>query len=250
MSVSDNSELPLVPEPVHPSLASRIRTYFLTGLIVAGPVAITIWLVWSFVTWVDDLVRPFIPVAYRPETYLPIKVPGFGLIIAFVALTVLGFLTANLVGRTFVEIGEMILERVPIVRPIYRGLKQVFETLFSKSASSFRTVGLVEFPAPGMWSLVFLSTPPGADITATLPSQDEYVSAFMPCTPNPTTGFFFYVLRRDVIELDISVEDSAKLLMSAGMIQPGGGPEQQKKLAAMAEQARDARAVRESAAAE
>ena len=246
-----NLESSGTPEPPHHGIASRIRTYFLTGLIVAGPVAITIWLVWSFVTWVDDLVRPFIPVTYRPETYLPIKVPGFGLIIAFVALTVLGFLTANLVGRTFVDIGEKILERVPIVRPIYRGLKQVFETLFSKSASSFRTVGLVEFPAPGMWSLVFLSTPPGADITQTLPSEHEYVSAFMPCTPNPTTGFFFYVLRRDVIELAISVEDAAKLLMSAGMIQPGGGgAEQQKKLAAMAETARAARAVRENEAAE
>src|SRR5436305_12982521 len=237
-------------EPTHHGIGSRIRNYFLTGLIVAGPVAITIWLVWSFVTWVDDLVRPFFPIAYRPETYLPIKVPGFGLIIAFLALTVLGFLTANLVGRTFVEIGEMILERVPIVRPIYRGLKQVFVTLFSKSGSSFRTVGLVEFPAPGMWSLVFLSTPPGGEITATLPSEDEYVSAFMPCTPNPTTGFFFYVLRREVIELAISVEDAAKLLMSAGMIQPGGGPEQQRKLAALAETARVARDVRESAAAE
>ena len=234
------------PEPApHHSAASRIRNYFLTGLIVAGPVAITIWLVWSFVTWVDDLVRPFIPVTYRPETYLPIKVPGFGLIIAFLALTVLGFLTANLVGRTFVDIGETILSRVPIVRPIYRGLKQVFETLFSKSGSSFRTVGLVEFPAPRMWSLVFLSTPPGADITATLPSREEYVSAFMPCTPNPTTGFFFYVLRREVIELGITVEDAAKLLMSAGMIQPGGGADQQKKLAAMAETARVARAAAE-----
>ena len=156
---------------MHHGVASRIRTYFLTGLIVAGPVAITIWLVWSFVTWVDDLVRPFIPIAYRPETYLPVKVPGFGLIIAFLALTMLGFLTANLVGRTFVEIGEMILERVPIVRPIYRGLKQVFETLFSKSGSSFRTVGLVEFPAPGMWSLVFLSTPPGADLYRAAPER-------------------------------------------------------------------------------
>src|SRR3954462_8862220 len=252
MSVTDESELRSgLPEPApHHSISSRVRTYFLTGLVVAGPVAITIWLVWSFVTWVDDLVRPFIPVAYRPETYLPIKVPGFGLIIAFLALTVLGFLTANLVGRTFVEIGEMILERVPIVRPIYRGLKQVFETLFSKSGSSFRTVGLVEFPAPGMWSLVFLSTPPGADITVHLPRQEEYVSAFMPCTPNPTTGFFFYVLRREVVEIDISVEDAAKLLMSAGMIQPGGGPDQQKKLAAIAETARVSRAVREKAAVE
>jgi uncharacterized membrane protein len=253
MSISETPQLPLdasPPEPPHHGLASRVRTYFLTGLVVAGPVAITMWLIWSFVTGVDDLVRPFIPIAYRPETYLPAKVPGFGLIIAFLALTILGFLTANLVGKTLVEIGETILERLPIVRPLYRGLKQVFETLFSKSGSSFRTVGLVEFPAPGMWSLVFLSTPPGADITATLPSDDEYVSAFMPCTPNPTTGFFFYVLRHDVIELAISVEDAAKLLMSAGMIQPGGGPEQQKKLAAMAETARAARIVRESAAAE
>jgi len=247
-----NPESSAPPEPTHHGAASRIRTYFLTGLIVAGPVAITIWLVWSFVTWVDDLVRPFIPVAYRPETYLPIKVPGFGLIIAFLALTLLGFLTANLVGRTFVDIGERILERVPIVRPLYRGLKQVFETLFSKSASSFRTVGLVEFPAPGMWSLVFLSTPPGADLTAQLPSDDEYVSAFMPCTPNPTTGFFFYVLRRDVIELSVTVEDAAKLLMSAGMIQPGcgGSSEQQRKLAALAEAAKAARGIPTNAAAE
>ena len=250
MSILESLEAKAVPEPPHHGAASRIRNYFLTGLIVAGPLAITIWLVWSIVTWVDDLVRPFIPITYRPETYLPIKVPGFGLIIAFLALTTLGFLTANLVGRTLVEVGETFLERVPIVRPIYRGLKQVFETLFSKSGSSFRTVGLVEFPAPGMWSLVFLSTPPGADVTVTLPSREEYVSAFMPCTPNPTTGFFFYVLRRDVLELGISVEDAAKLLMSAGMIQPGGGADQNKKLAALAETARAARGIRENAAAE
>jgi uncharacterized membrane protein len=102
-----------------------------------------------------------------------------------------------------------------------------------------------------MWSLVFLSTPPGADVTVTLPSNEEYVSAFMPCTPNPTTGFFFYVLRRDVLELAISVEDAAKLLMSAGMIQPGGGgADQQKKLAALADTARAARGLRENEAAE
>src|SRR5882672_11432338 len=100
------------PEPAHHGVASRVRNYFLTGLVVTGPVAITIWLIWSFVTWVDDLVRPFIPFAYRPETYLPVKVPGFGLIIAFLALTVVGFLTANLVGKTLVGIGETFLGRV------------------------------------------------------------------------------------------------------------------------------------------
>ena len=244
-TVPSDLEDSIVPsEPVAPSGGrARIRNYFLTGLIVAGPVAITVYLIWSFVTWVDDLVRPFIPPAFRPETYLPIKIPGFGLIIAFLALTLLGFLTANLVGRKMVEFSERILERMPVVRPLYRGLKQVFETLFSKTATTFRTVGLVEFPAPGMWSLVFLSAPPGSDITARLPTQEEHVSVFMPCTPNPTTGFFFFVPRREVIELDIPVEAAAKLIMTAGMIQPSGGGSEQGKLAALAETARTAKAV-------
>ena len=232
-----------IPEPAHPQSGpvSRLRKYFLTGLIVAGPVAITMWLVWSFVTWVDDLVRPFVPVAFRPETYMPMKIPGFGLIIAFFALTMLGFLTANLVGRTLVEFGETVLERMPIVRPLYRGLKQVFETLFSQSGSTFRKVGLIEFPSPGMWSLVFISAPPGGDMTAALPDE-EHVSVFMPCTPNPTTGFFFYVPSRQVIELDVPVESAAKLIMTAGMIQPGSEPNRQ--LAALAATARAAQAAR------
>ena len=161
---SDIGDALISSEPVATSAVAggrgRIRNYFLTGLVVAGPVAITMYLIWSFVTWVDGLVRPFIPPTFRPETYLPVQIPGFGLIIAFLALTLLGFLTANLVGRKLVEFSERILERMPVVRPLYRGLKQVFETLFSKSASTFRTVGLVEFPAPGMWSLVFVSQPP------------------------------------------------------------------------------------------
>jgi uncharacterized membrane protein len=190
--------------------------------------AITAWLIWSFITWVDDLVRPFIPPAYRPETYLPWPIPGTGLVIGVVALTLLGFLTANLVGRTLVELGEGLLSRMPIVRPIYKTMKQIFETLFSKTGSSFRQVALVQFPAPGMWSLVFLSQPPGSDLAAKLP-DGEHVSAFMPCTPNPTTGFFFYVLRKDLIVLDITVENAMTLLISAGMVQPDG--DAQKKLA-------------------
>jgi len=223
-------------------VGGRIRNYFLTGLVVAGPLAITVWLTWSFITWVDDLVRPFVPVAYRPETYLPGKIPGTGLIIVVVALTVLGFLTANLVGRKLVEAGERLLDRMPLVRSIYKGLKQVFETLFSESGSSFRTVGLVEFPAPGMWSLVFLSQRPSKEIVSRLPSHEEHVSVFLPCTPNPTTGFFFFVARSAIIELDIPVEAAAKLIMSAGLIQPGNG-DTAKKLATFAEAARMARAA-------
>jgi len=226
-------------------LAGRLRNYFLTGLVVAGPVAVTLWLIWWFVTWVDNLVRPVIPTAYRPETYLPIAVPGFGLIIAFVALTLLGFLTANLVGSSVVSFGEGVLSRMPIVRPIYRTTKQIFQTLFSAGESSFRRVGLVEFPAPGMWSLVFLTQPPSPPIAAHLP-QTEHISAFLPCTPNPTTGFFFYVPRADVIDLDITVEQAMSLLISAGIIQPGV-EDPQHRLAALAETARAAQAARAEA---
>ena len=236
------------PALFHHSLAARIRNYFLTGLILMGPLYITVNLTWWFIKWVDDVVRPFIPAAYRPETYSPVYFPGSGLIIAFCALTLLGFLTANLVGRTLVEFGENILNRMPVVRPIYKSLKQIFETLFSKSGSSFRRVALVEFPSPGMWSLVFLSQPASPDIAARLP-QTEHVAAFMPCTPNPTTGFFFYVPRRDLIELDITVEAAMTLLMSAGMVQPGGNGDQQKKLSALADAARAAHAAQTNRAA-
>jgi uncharacterized membrane protein len=224
--------------PPHHSVLARLRNYFLTGLILVGPLYITISLTWWFVTWVDDAMRPFIPVGLRTETYLPFRVPGYGVIIALCALTLLGFLTAGLVGRTFVEFGENLLSRMPIVRPIYKTMKQIFETLFSKSGSSFRTVALAEFPA-GMWSVVFLAPPPGGDIAARLPGGGEYVSCFLPCTPNPTTGFFFYAPRSQIIELDISVEQAMTLIMSAGMAQPNG--DAQKKLSAVIEQGRAAR---------
>lgn len=226
-------------------MGARLRNYFLTGLVVAGPLAVTSWLIWTFVTWVDDLVRPLIPEMYRPETYLPVRIPGSGLVIALFALTLLGFLTHNFVGRSLVRLGDHLIDRMPIVRPIYKTVKQVFQMLFSKSGTSFRKVGLVEFPAPGMWSLVFLSQPPSADVSSRLPGGDDQISVFLPCTPNPTTGFFFYVPRKLIIELDIPVEAAATLIMSAGMIQPGGS--QKDGVAALAAQARAAQQARDTA---
>src|ERR1041385_1940396 len=126
------------PPPPHHSATARLRNYFLTGLILVGPLYITINLTWWLINWVDDAMRPFIPLSLRTEHYLPFRVPGYGLIIALAALTFLGFLTANLVGRSLVEFGENLLNRMPVVRPIYKTMKQIFETLFSKSGSSFR----------------------------------------------------------------------------------------------------------------
>jgi uncharacterized membrane protein len=252
MSV-DNQPPP--PEPAsqpletHTGVMGRLRNYFLTGLIVAGPVAITLWLTWWFVTWVDGLVRPFVPQAYRPETYLEkylgFGLPGSGLIVAVIALTLLGFLTANLIGRSLIDLSERLLGRIPAVRAIYRAMKQVFETLFSGKGSSFRRVGLVEFPSPGMWSIVLISQPPSADLANSLPGQEDHISVFLPCAPNPTTGFFFYVQKSRVIEVDMSAEDAATLIMSCGVVQPGA--DQQKKVAALAGMANAARIANESA---
>jgi uncharacterized membrane protein len=184
MTTRDDAPAPLDPAPEpHTGLMGRFRNYFLTGLVVTGPVAITFYLVWWFVTWVDGVVRPFVPLAYRPETYMPYVIPGWGLIVAFFTLTLVGFLAANLIGRTLVDVGETFLGRIPAVRAIYRGLKQVFETLFSGKGSSFRKVGLVEFPSPGMWSIVLISQSPNDEVARSLPGQEEHVSVFLPCSP-------------------------------------------------------------------
>lgn len=224
----------------HHTAGARLRNYFLTGVVVAGPLAITAYLVSWVVNLVDGWVKPLVPPTYLPDTYLPFAIPGFGLIVALIGLTLLGFLTANLVGRSLLNFGETILDRMPVVRGLYKGVKQVFETIFSQSGTSFRKVGLVQFPSAGMWSIVFLSTPPSQELSGRLPAAGDYVSAFMPCTPNPTTGFFFYVPRRDVIEVSLTVDEAAKLIMSAGLIQPD---EQQRRLQALVDKAPRAEAA-------
>ncbi|PZU90824.1 MAG: hypothetical protein DI527_13480 [Chelatococcus sp.] len=209
---------------LRPSFGTRLRRYFFTGLVIAAPLAITAWVTWWFVTLVDGMVKPLIPNSYLPDSYLPYPIPGLGIVIVLVGLTLLGFLTANLVGRTLVEAGEAMLNRMPVVRGLYKGVKQVFETIFSQSGTSFRKVGMVQFPQPGMWSIVFIAQEAAPEIAGRLPDGNEQIGVFLPCTPNPTTGFFFYLPRREVVELSITVEDGAKLIMSAGLIQPGLPP--------------------------
>ena len=237
---------PAVPPapPRGPGIGGRIRNWFLTGIVVAGPLAITLYLVSWFVDTVDNWVRKIIPVKFWPDAYLPFPLPGFGVIFAFLGLTLLGFLAANLAGRTLIALGEAILDRMPIIRSIYKSMKQIFETIFSRSGTSFRKVGLIEFPGKGMWSLVFISAPPPDRVSAGLPSQEEYLSVFLPCTPNPTTGFYFFLPARDVIEVALSPDDAAKLIMSCGVIQPEG----QAAPPALADAVKQAKTLSEDAA--
>ncbi|VTZ49163.1 conserved hypothetical protein [Methylocella tundrae] len=210
------------PEPVArgSGVGARIRNWFLTGVVVAGPLAVTAYIVWWFVDTIDNWVRGLIPGNALPDAYLSFRVPGLGVVVAFLALTFLGFLAHNLAGRTLIKIGEAILARMPIVRSIYKSVKQIFETLFSQSGTTFRKVGLIEFPNKGSWSLVFISAPPGELIGSRLAQDENYVSVFLPCTPNPTTGFYFYLPAREVIEVAIAPDAAAKLIMSCGVIQP------------------------------
>ncbi|MHB0950322.1 MAG: DUF502 domain-containing protein [Allorhizobium sp.] len=212
-----------IPERI--SLATRLRNNFLTGLIICAPVAITIWLTLSFIRWADSWVKPYIPTRYNPESYLKFAVPGFGLLIAVIIITMIGFLGKNLIGRSIVSFGESILHRMPLVRTLYKSLKQIFESVLKDQSSSFKKVGLIEFPSPGMWALVFIATDAKGEIAARLNEEGaEMVAVFMPPTPVPTAGFLMFVPRDRIKLLEMTPEEAAKLLISGGLVMPDYQP--------------------------
>ncbi len=197
----------------------RLRNYFLTGIVVAAPIGITIYLTWAFVHWVDRHVKPLIPKVYNPDTYLPFTVPGVGLLFAILILTLLGFMTASLLGRTLVSYGESVLDRVPLVRNLYRGLRQLFQTVLSQSSRSFQKVAVVQYPREGVWRVGFVATQARGEVAGRMADQD-LISVFIPNTPNVTAGFLVFVPRREAIILDMSVEEAAKMIISAGLVTP------------------------------
>ncbi|QPC87712.1 DUF502 domain-containing protein [Mesorhizobium sp. NBSH29] len=213
----------------------KLRNYFLTGIIISAPLAITAYLSWSIVHWVDSWVKPYIPYRYNPDHYLPFAVPGFGLIVALVVITAIGFLTANFIGRTVVGAGEKLLNRMPLVRNVYSGLKQIFETVLAHRTELFNRVGLFEYPRKGAWSIVFIASQEDNEISDALePHEGKTIAVFRPITPNVTTGYLLYVKESDVIPLEMTVEEAAKLLISAGLV----GPEYRNKTKELAKQAR------------
>lgn len=217
-----------VPKAARPRLLSRLRDYFLAGLLVTAPISITIYLTWSFISWVDDTVLPLLPAAYNPENYLRFDVPGIGLIhltlpgiglvIAIVVLVIIGALAAGLVGRLFVDYSERILNRMPIVRSIYGATKQVFETMLTQKSDVFREVVLVEFPRVGMWSIGFIAGRTEGEIQEL--TEDEVLNVYIPTTPNPTSGYLCFVARKDIVPLSMSVEEGIKMVVSGGIVTP------------------------------
>jgi len=224
------------PEPLH--AGARLRNYFLTGLVVVGPVTITLYIAWYFINIVDAWVKPYIPKIYNPESYVPFAIPGIGLLFAIIGLTLIGALAANLLGRSLISAGEMMVGRMPIVRNVYQGLKQIFESVVTASApnESFQKVALMEFPSKGIWAIVFVTGDAAEQIAAEIPDQD-LISVFMPTGMLPPSGFVCFVPRSAVVPVKMSVEDAAKIIISAGMV----NPETQAKLKELAARTRNGR---------
>ena len=215
----------MTERPERISLATRLRNSFLTGLIICAPMAITIYLTWTFVHWADSWVTPYLPNRYNPASYTKFAVPGTGLLIAVIVITLVGILGRNLIGRSIVQYGESILNRMPLVRTVYKTTKQIFETVLKEQSNSFKKCGLIEFPSPGMWALVFISTDAQGEIAAKLNEEgEEMVAVFLPPTPVPTAGFLMFVPRHKLKLLEMTPEEGIKLLISAGLVTPDYKP--------------------------
>jgi uncharacterized membrane protein len=197
----------------------RLRGDFLTGLVVVLPMFLTGYLLWATIAFIDAKVVPLIPGRYNPENVFGRNIFGLGLLVFLVFTTLVGALTKGIVGRQILQTGERLVERTPIVRSLYNGLKQIVETIFSQSATSFKQACLVEYPRKGIWSVVFVSTEARGEIPGKV-GEPDLVSVFLPTTPNPTSGYLLYVPRRDLIPLDMTIEDAAKLIISAGLVAP------------------------------
>lgn len=199
-------------------LLAKLRNYLLAGVIVTAPISITFYIVWLVVDYFDTRVAGLIPAHYNPERLLPFSLPGIGLLLTLATLVLIGWFTASYLGRALMASGELVLDRMPIVRSLYGMLKQLFQTVLAQSSRSFREVVLVEWPRRGAWSVAFVTGP--APEVARQAVDDDLVSLFLPCTPNPTTGYYLMVARREVIVLDITVEAAMKLIVSGGLVAP------------------------------
>jgi len=214
------------PTPIHvkASLSRRIRNYFFAGVLVTAPISITLFAAWTVLDYIDDFITDLIPSLYNPMTYLPVAVPGLGIAILITTVTLIGFLTANFLGRILIGWGERLVERMPVVRSIYGALKQIFETVLSDKTKSFQEVVLLEYPRRDMWTLGFVIGKTYGEVQEK--THGEMLNVYIPTTPNPTSGYLVFLDRKELITLNMTVEDALKMIISGGIVTP---PYAQKK---------------------
>jgi uncharacterized membrane protein len=199
-------------------IVERLRAYFFAGILVTGPLALTLYLTWLFIHFIDSSVSQLLPDQYNPTTYLPFNIPGLGLVIAVVLLTLIGALTAGYVGRLFLRISERILARMPIIRGIYGAMKQIFETVLAKQSNTFREAVLIEWPRRGMWTIAFITGRAEGELRDV--AGADTVSVYVPTTPNPTSGYLMFVPRSELVVLSMTVEEAIKMVISTGIVTP------------------------------
>lgn len=198
-------------------IMGRLRAYLLAGILVTAPLTITFYIVYEFITFVDSQVHS-LPTRYNPESYLPFSIPGLGLVVVLTSLTLIGWLTAGVLGRLLQRASERILARIPVVRSVYSAIKQILETVLAQQSNAFREAVLLEYPRQGVWTIAFITGSTKGEIQGL--SDEEVINVFVPTTPNPTSGFLLFVPRRDLVPLGMSVEEAIKMVISGGLIAP------------------------------
>lgn len=235
-----------------PSRFAGLRANFLTGLVVIAPIGLTIWLIWSVVGWIDGFVLPLIPDGYTPDlllrrllgpwvrdllgidegeidpSFTPTSIRGVGVIIFLIFTVLVGWVAKGFIGRSFLRWAESVVEGIPVVRSIYGGVKQIAETVFNQEDTSFDKACMIEYPRKGIWAIGFISTEAKGEVAKNNPAESDLISVFVPTTPNPTSGFLLFFPQDDIVELDMSVEDAAKLVISAGLVYPNGKSDEEK----------------------
>lgn len=197
---------------------ARLRAYFFAGILITAPVSLTIYLSWLFISVVDDWVFSILPPGYNPEYYLPFFIPGVGLLLALVGLTLIGALTAGILGRAARRLIEGVLNRVPVIRSLYAAINQIMETVLANKSSAFRECVLIEYPRKGIWTLGFITGISQGEVQDV--TEDNVINVFVPTTPNPTSGYLLFVPERDIIRLQMPIEDGLKLVVSGGIVTP------------------------------
>lgn len=198
---------------------SKLKSYFFTGVIVVAPVAITVYMSYHLVIWINDATSKLIPQQWKIGDVVPYAIPGCGLVLLIVALIFIGMLTTGYVGKFFVRLGEKIIRKMPVISSFYSLMKQIFETFLSQKSRSFSQVVLVQYPRQGLWTIAFVSKDDtGGEIAEK--AAEELVSVYVPTTPNPTSGFLIFVPQKDVVKLDMSVEEGIKYVLSCGIVTP------------------------------
>tara|TARA_Y100001954_G_scaffold234093_1_gene288734 strand:+ start:356 stop:1012 length:657 start_codon:yes stop_codon:yes gene_type:complete len=203
---------------INKNIFQRVRTYFLTGIAITAPIGLTLYISIIFINLIDNNVKKLVPDQYNPDSYLPFNIPGTGLFVAVLTLIIIGFFTAGIFGKFFVNLGEKIIERLPVVRSIYSALKQIFQTILGSSSKAFREVALIEYPRKGVWAIAFITAETEGEVAKKL--KKSCVNVFLPTTPNPTSGFMLVVPKKDIVRLSMNIEEGMKLVISGGIISP------------------------------